>query len=351
LGNIPANTQIRNPLVFNAGTYVDGGNAAIRADSSGIELYGQLTANLSPVNMSSGGSGAVNALGQITGSNGLWLKTPGTAFTLTLSNITASANNYQGTTRIDPKTTLVLGKNEQIPHGISAGNVTNNGTFSLNGFSETINGLSGTGIVDGVSGTPTLTVGDNNATGVSNTFAGVITDTAGTLSLTKIGNGILYLNGINTHSGLTLVNAGTLGGTGTIGGAVSVAANANLAAGTATGTIGKLTLGGTLAMNDGGLTVDINGPGTAGVDYDQITVAGALTMTGVNTININVLGGFIQDGTYILMTFGTSAASTFKFPERDDDHDPVWRNPQSGQQHHEPAVDRIRCAEDIDLEG
>jgi hypothetical protein len=43
----------------------------------------------------------------------------------------------------------------------------------------------------------------------------------------------------------------------------------------------------------------------------QIAVTGALTMSGLNAIQINVLGGYIVDGTYTLLTFGTSTASTF----------------------------------------
>src|SRR5207244_10868492 len=92
--------------------------------------------------------------------------------------------------------------------GSGKGNVTVTGTLDLNTFSETINGLSGAGIVDTVAGgTPTLTVGNNNAT---STFSGVIKNTAGTLSLVKTGSGALTLSGANTYSGGTSLNAGTL---------------------------------------------------------------------------------------------------------------------------------------------
>ena len=57
-------------------------------------------------------------------------------------------------------------------------------------FSDTISGLSGT---------PTLTLSDNDATGF--TFGGVIKNTAGTLALTKIGSGTQTLSGPNTSSG------------------------------------------------------------------------------------------------------------------------------------------------------
>ena len=81
--------------------------------------------------------------------------------------------------------------------------------MDLGGFSETINGLSGSGTVNNTVGTGayTLTVGNNDQT---STFSGTITDTTGTLSLTKVGAGTLTLSGANTFSGVATVLAGTL---------------------------------------------------------------------------------------------------------------------------------------------
>jgi autotransporter-associated beta strand protein len=325
LGNLWANAQIRNPIVFNAGTYIDGGNAALRVDAFGVELYGQLTANLSPVNMSSGGSGGVNVLGQITGPEGLWLKTPATALTLTLSNITASANNYQGTTRIDPKTTLALGKNEQIPHGVGTGNVTNNGTLRLNGFSETINGLSGTGIVDGVSGTPILTLGDNNATGP---FFGEIKNTAGTLTLTKVGNGTQTLSGINTYNGTTTVSAGTLAlvAPGSIGNSplISVALGAIFDAGPGF-TLGAVqTLAGEGAVLSSFIADGVVSPGIAGIGTliasNDLTwnagpswpfELGAASASDRLTINGNLVQGSGADGEFVIDLLSTGVAGVY----------------------------------------
>ena len=83
------------------------------------------------------------------------------------------------------------------------------GTLDLNGKSESTNFLNGTstGVVDGSSGTPTLTVGEQN---VSSTFAGTIKNTTGTLGLTKIGSGTLTLSGNNSYSGVTAISAGIL---------------------------------------------------------------------------------------------------------------------------------------------
>src|SRR6185436_4228252 len=91
-------------------------------------------------------------------------------------------------------------------------------TLNLNGFAQTVAGLSGGGSTGGAVtlGAGTLTV--NKAAGVD-TFAGTITGTGG---LTKLGAGSLALTGANTYSGTTTITAGTLqlgagGTTGSIG--------------------------------------------------------------------------------------------------------------------------------------
>jgi len=121
--------------------------------------------------------------------------------------VLSGANTYGGDTIITAGK-LELGATGVIPDGSGKGNVLLTGTLDLNSFSETINGLSGTGTVDTVAGgTPTLTVGGNDAT---SSFSGVIKNTAGSLALTKIGAGTLTLSGSNTYIGATTVNQGTL---------------------------------------------------------------------------------------------------------------------------------------------
>ena len=71
-------------------------------------------------------------------------------------------NTYSGNTTIG-NGTLQLGAANVIPNGAGKGDVIVTSTFDLNAFSDTINGLSGAGIVtSGAAGTPTLTVGNNN---------------------------------------------------------------------------------------------------------------------------------------------------------------------------------------------
>ncbi len=133
-----------------------------------------------------------------------------------------AANTYSGQTTVNGF--LRLGGSGVVPDGSGKGNVVVNGTLDLNGFSETVNGLAGAGTVDTSSGgTPTLTVGGNNA---NSTFDGVIKNSAGTLALAKNGSGTFTLTSGNSYSGGTTIGTG--------GGASVVRATANQALGTGT---------------------------------------------------------------------------------------------------------------------
>ena len=204
-----ADATLLNDVVCNTsqGSDVPG---AFRVDAADLTLAGTLTAGLADVCLAPGSVGGTAFLtGQITGSNGLWIRSGnfGKSLAVILDNATASPNNYRGNTTIDAFNTLVLGSANQVPKGSAAGDLVDNGTFNLDGFSETINGLSGGGTVNGGSGMPTLTVGDNNA---SSTFSGTIENNTGALALTKIGSGTLVLSGTNSYTGGTYVEQGTL---------------------------------------------------------------------------------------------------------------------------------------------
>lgn len=137
----------------------------------------------------------------------------GTAFnkygtgTLVLSS---SQNAYTGGTSVQ-NGILRLGTAKALPDGAAtpgAVTVAAPATLDLNGFSETINGLAGSGTVDNSTTTAaTLYVGNTNA---STTFSGVLQNSgmAVGLALTKIGTGTLTLNGANTYTGATTISAG-----------------------------------------------------------------------------------------------------------------------------------------------
>lgn len=177
-------------------------------DSTGIANPSvNLAATLAPGSVTvdtSAGNYTFSGSGQIAGPTGLTKTGSGT---LQL----ATVNTYGGNTVIS-NGVIQLGVNEAIPSPATAGgdvDVKGTGMLDLNGFTNTINALTGSGTVDSVSGgTPVLTVGNNSDDG---TFSGAIQNTSGSLSLVKVGTGKQVLSGINTYSGSTTLSAGTLG--------------------------------------------------------------------------------------------------------------------------------------------
>ncbi|CAM3021194.1 beta strand repeat-containing protein [Rariglobus hedericola] len=253
--------------------------------SAAADLHGTLTL-LGDTRIATNAAGTIS--GKITGNFGLEItQTTNSAAggSVTLSN---TGNDFTGGlaihTGITSSTTtfntgaivVKLGASEVITNGAGKGNVTifsgsttGTGTLDLNGYNETINGLvSGTGTsLNGSgstpqvfvtnnaagSGTATLTLGDGNATAL---FAGIIKDgVTAKVGITKIGDGVQTLSGLNTYTGGTAVDSGTLasGANFTMNGSNRISiAGAGLAGvnyGTMISTTGTLTFAGTLGLN------------------------------------------------------------------------------------------------------
>jgi autotransporter-associated beta strand protein len=191
-----------NGPLGNGGTISFSGGTLQYSSANQVDYSSRFTAS-QPYKVDTAGQ-SVTWNTALSGSGGTLTKSG--AGTLTLGG----NNSYTGDTTISAGT-LKLGAAERIPHGTGNGNVTVSGTLDLDGFSENINGLSGAGTVDSTAaGTPTLTVGNNNA---SSSFSGVIQNTAGTLALTKVGTGTLTWSPgatANTYSGTTTISAGTV---------------------------------------------------------------------------------------------------------------------------------------------
>ena len=303
-GGIMANdlapgTTILNEIVFNTALGNDNRGIRVENTATGLIFAGKITAAQANAVFTSGNAAAVSLTGKVTGAFGLETNNINSNVALTLNNA-ADDNDYAGNTIVGHSgalaSTLALGRANQIPNGTGKGDVIVNGNFNLGGFSETINGLSGaaTGIVDGVSGTPTLTVGDNDATSA---FPGVIKNTAGTLALAKTGTGTLTLSGVNTFTGTTTisagtllvsgsisgsavsVNGGTLGGSGGTTGAVTVATGGTIAPGSSVGTLNT----GALTFTGGAFGLEIN---TTAVTSDLANVTGNLSLLGGASLSI-----------------------------------------------------------------
>ncbi len=163
----------------------------------------------------------------------------------------------------------------------------NAGIFDLNGFSQSVGSLGGTasGTLTNSGAAATFT----DTTSGSDTFAGTISGT--NLALTLNGSGTLALSGSNSYAGITSVTAGTLsyntiaavsGGNSALGAPTS-AANGTINIG-ATGIL-KYTGAGSssdrvINLTASGATIDASGAGT-------LTLSGGVTG---NTFNLVLAG-------------------------------------------------------------
>ena len=205
--------------------------------------------------------------------------------------------------------------------GWNPANINRSCTFELNGFNETVNGISTptAGPLDNcirntASNASTLTVGDGDT---SSSYGGTITDGGAgkTLALTKIGAGTLTLSGLNTYVGPTIVNGGTLaltvGALLTNSAVIIVASNAML-------DVSGLSTTFTLAQMLGSQTLSNSAPGailngtnncsagtlslvTDGVNPAFVQTNGTMTLSAATVILVNNTGATLAAGTYPLI--------------------------------------------------
>ena len=181
--------------------------------------------------------------------------------------VLGGANTYSGATTVSAGN-LKDGVANALPTTTTL-TVTGTGTFDVGGFAQTVGGLAdggvNTGTVTDSGAAATFTVND----GVANSFAGLITNGANALALTKTGAGTLTLSHANSYTGVTTVSAGTL----------SIAADNNLGTAPNSATAGFLTInGGTLATTSS-FTLNANRGLSLGASGGTIDVASGTTLT------------------------------------------------------------------------
>lgn len=274
--------SVAGSVVFGvaAGTYNVGalsGNGTIALSDTASGAITLVTGN---ANTSESFSGILSGLGN--------LKKSGTN-TLTLTG----ANTYAGQTIVSSGTLALSGAGTL---GVGTVNLTG-GALDLGAvtvaFTNSVNFNGGV-----------LTGGSMDVAQVASAQSGTVsTALTGTGGLTKTSASLLVLGAgvTHTYSGPTLVNEGklkvdgtiassitvangaSLGGHGVINGNVSMSAGSTIAAG---GSVGNLTVG-SLTITSGTQVAwevyDANG--VAGVDYDKITVNGALDLSGLSGTN------------------------------------------------------------------
>ena len=328
--NSTGTLYVQTPNTYNGGTVINAGT--VEVDAGGAIGTGLVRDNAALTFNNANG----NNVAPITGGG-----------TVTVENgpeTLSAANTYAGGTTI-ASGTLQLGVANALPGGTVGGDVTNNGTLDLNGNSDTLNALVGSGTVDTVAGgAPTLTVGAN---GDSGTFSGIIQNSSGTLNLTKTGAGVEVLGGANTYGGGTTIAKGTLelavnnalpitttvtlGGGGTTG-ILDLGGNSQQVAGLAAGSgavatnqiIGSsstssastliITNGGTVTY--GGTIQDVLGSGTETValtlNGGELILNGTNNYSGATTVNsggntlLAVTGGWLGGSTLALNSANAS---------------------------------------------
>ena len=234
-------------------------------------------------NITFGGSGNITVADPIATGTGTLTKTG--SGTLTLSG----ANSYIGRTTISDGT-LAYGANNTL----ATGAVTVNGAAAVLALGIWTDSVGAVTLTDGsITGTGTGTLTSTSGFSVFNGTISAILD--GSAGLTKSGDGTVTLSGANTYTGVTTINAGTLsvatinnGGTsGNLGAASKAPAKLVLGGGT-------LQYTGATASTNRSFTLTNGTTSTIDVTANNLTIlgagantTGALTKTGAGTLTFS----------------------------------------------------------------
>jgi len=213
-------------------------------------------------------------------------------------------NTYSGDTVIAQGSLVYRFYDDVIPDGAGKGNVvvSTGAILDLSGRSETINGLSGGGVVDNTTlvqiSNSTLTIGANDADG---TFTGVVANgnSAGkVLNLVKTGTGTQTLSGANSYTGTTTVDGGVLN-------VSTLSSNADYTINAAR--LGALVVAPTNSLGMGNLTVNTGSAITCNFGTNSNPSSSAIAAAGDfyanDNVTISVAGNNLSPGTVTLFKF------------------------------------------------
>ncbi|MCC6125748.1 MAG: autotransporter-associated beta strand repeat-containing protein [Pirellulales bacterium] len=279
--------------------------------TGGASLYlGNLAYGKGTVNMGQVGDANDNPTLTVTGGY-IYLGTGGQATFNQNAGTTSTTGgtqfNWTDTSIATNGGTLNLNGGTFITPFINTGDISAIGTVNFNGGVLKANTNSLEFISDSIGGTLNAYVLAGGATIDTNSFGVKISKPLQTDlvslggGLTKLGGGVLVLDDVNTYTGPTTISAGTLALIGTVASSsgITVAGGANLEFPVMGNSIPALT------MNNGSkLSFSLTTPGTL------LTVAGALSDTGTETIALNPVGGLTFDtsGPYVINADSVTAA-------------------------------------------
>lgn len=140
------------------------------------------------------GSNFIGSTGGLTKEGTGTLTLNGSKFTTGATTLTDGSIVLGGNNRFDPASLLTV----------------NGGTFNLNGFSQTVNGLAGSGgsITTTVAATCSLII--DNSSGTARAYAGAINHSVGIITVRKLGTTDQTLTGSSNYTGQTYINGGRL---------------------------------------------------------------------------------------------------------------------------------------------
>jgi autotransporter-associated beta strand protein len=264
-----------------SGAVTLGGATTINSSSGTLVLSGGVMGAGQNLTLTGAGATTVKTTGITTGTgsvtlNGTGLTTFQAANTYTgATTVNSGTLNLSGTT-VDGSLTVNGGTvNDNASNQISTSSMlsVNGGTFNLNGFSETVDGI--TGNPGGTIALGSGTLGDNSASYTA--YGGALT---GTGTLSKSGSGELFLGGSSSaFTGTTTLSGGTI---------LADAANATGATGS---TVNVTTTTGNFQV-EGGVSLGSNfgisntGGGNGAIENvsGNNTIAGSLTVSGNSRI-------------------------------------------------------------------
>jgi autotransporter-associated beta strand protein len=278
---------------YGSGTVVNNGSG-----TSTLTFGLRDTSKTTQINIQDGTNGGITAVD---------LYQSGYPVNSTLTANFAGSNSYSGLTSLGYYTLLQAGSTTAFSPN-SVVKLSYNSQIDLNGYNNTIAGLSGspTGGNNVMLGGATLTLNTKAASSLN--FAGNIVDSGtGVGAVVMAGSGTQTLSGASTYAGSTIVNSGTL-----------IAGNANafgtglLKVSGGTADLGGLTLTNGLSLTGGNLTRGILSNTMGSFDLQQGSVSailaglagatksgnGTVTLTGNNTYSgaTTVNGGVLSLG-------------------------------------------------------